>query len=158
MLIPPPCARWKPRHPPNDRYIPMIGRIYLISIYEFHLYLFCSNETNLFNVKNVCYFCIITFSNSAMCGKMKYGKGDPTKRRGAWVFGGIQRGEGGRAFMKVCPNNKRTKEALWPIIEENIAKETAIYSDGLASYRKLYEIGYIHRWGCKIKIRRETFI
>ena len=50
---------------------------------------------------------------------MKYGKGDPTKRRGAWVFGGIQRGEGGAAFMAVCTDNKRTKEALWPIIEEN---------------------------------------
>lgn len=77
---------------------------------------------------------------------MKYGKGDPTKRRGAWVFGGIERGEGGRAFMKVCPDNKRTKVALWPIIEENIAKGSAIYSDGLLTYRKLHEIGYTHRW------------
>ena len=81
-----------------------------------------------------------------MCGKMKYGKGDPTKRRGAWVFGGIQRGEGGSAFMAVCPNNKRTKEALWPIIEENIAKDTLIFSDGLQSYKKLHEIGYTHKW------------
>ena len=64
---------------------------------------------------------------------MKYGKGDPTKRRGAWVFGGIQRGEGGAAFMAVCPNNKRTKEALWPIIEEN----TMIFSDGLQSHKKI---------------------
>ena len=73
---------------------------------------------------------------------MKYGKGDPTKRRGAWVFGGIQRGEGGAAFMAVCPNNKRTKEALWPIIEEN----TMIFSDGLQSHKKLNEIGYTHKW------------
>ena len=69
---------------------------------------------------------------------MKYGKGDPTKQRGAWVFGGIQRGEGCAAFMAVCPNNKRTKEALWPIIEEN----TIIFSDGLQSHKKLNEIGY----------------
>ena len=88
---------------------------------------------------------ILIFCNSIMCGKMKYGKGDPTKRRGSWVFGGIERGEGGRAFMSVCPNNQRTKVALWPIIEENIEKGTAIYSDGLATYRKLHEIGYTHR-------------
>ena len=33
--------------------------------------------------------------DETMCGKLKYGKGDPTKRRGAWVFGGIERGDGG---------------------------------------------------------------
>ena len=77
---------------------------------------------------------------------MKYGKGDPTKRRGAWVFGGIQRGEGGAAFMAVCTDNKRTKEALWPIIEENIAKDTMIFSDGLQSHKKLNKIGYTHKW------------
>ena len=91
--------------------------------------------------------------DETMCGKLKYGKGDPTKRRGAWVFGGIERGEGGRAFMSVCPNNQRTKDALWPIIEENIAKESAIYSDGLATYRKLHEIGYTHRWAYNVKVK-----
>ena len=48
--------------------------------------------------------------------------------------------------MAVCPNNKRTKEALWPIIEENIAKDTMIFSDGLQSHKKLNEIGYTHMW------------
>ena len=44
--------------------------------------------------------------------------------------------------MAVCPNNKRTKEALWPIIEEN----TMIFSDGLQSHKKLNEIGYTHKY------------
>ena len=59
----------------------------------------------------------------------------------------------GRAFMGVCSNNQRTKDALWPIIEENIAKGSAIYSDGLATYRKLHEIGYTHRWAYNVKVK-----
>ena len=50
------------------------------------------------------------------------------------------------AFMAVCPGNKRTKETLWPIIEENIAKGSIIHSDGWKAYRKLPEVGYAHRW------------
>ena len=46
--------------------------------------------------------------------------------------------------MAVCTDNKRTKEALWPIIEENIAKDTMIFSVGL--HKKLNEIGYNHKW------------
>lgn len=53
-----------------------------------------------------------------MCGKMKYGKGDGRKRRGQWIFGGVSR-TSGRFFMGPCPDNKRTRKALWPIIQVN---------------------------------------
>ena len=58
-----------------------------------------------------------------MCGKCKFGKGDRSKRRGTWIFGGIMRNNGnqeGFAFAEICPHNKRTKKVLWPIIQENL--------------------------------------
>ena len=83
--------------------------------------------------------------DETLCGKLKFGKGDPTKRRRCWVFGGIIRATG-MAFMSVCPQNKRTKKALWPIILENVLLGTTIYSDGWRAYRKLPTVGYPHRW------------
>ncbi len=64
--------------------------------------------------------------DESMFGKMKYGRGDGRKRRKTWVFGGVDRSLG-RAFLSVCPNNKRTKKALWPIIQANISLGTTIY-------------------------------
>ena len=99
------------------------------------------------------YICVQDYKNNksklggigeTMCGKLKFGKGDPTKRRRGWVFGGIIRSTG-FAFMSVCPQNKRTKKALWPIIQENVTVGTTIYSDGWKAYRKLPTIGYPHR-------------
>ena len=52
----------------------------------------------------------------------------------------------GFAFLSVCAQNKRTKKALWPIIQENVTIGTTIYSDGWRAYRKLPTIGYPHRW------------
>ena len=54
-----------------------------------------------------------------MCGKLKYGKGDGRKRRRQWIFGGVSR-TSGRFFMSLCPENKRTRKALWPIIQVDI--------------------------------------
>ena len=70
-----------------------------------------------------------------LCGKLKFGRGDPTKRRRTWVFGGVSRATG-QAFAVICPNNKRTKAALYPIIKANIAPQSTIYSDGWRAYRK----------------------
>ena len=81
----------------------------------------------------------------SMFGKMKYGKGNPTKRRRTWVFGGKCR-ETGRVFVKICPFNKRTKKALWPIIQENVMTDTMLFTDGWRAYRKLPTLGYQHRW------------
>ena len=83
--------------------------------------------------------------DETMCGKMKFGKGDPRKRRRQWVFGGVMR-KSRQAFMVACPNNKRTKRVLWPIIQANIHYGTTIYSDGWRAYRKLPHLGYPHRW------------
>ena len=76
-----------------------------------------------------------------MCGKMKFGKGDPRKRRRQWVFGGVMR-KSRQAFMVACPNNKRTKRVLWPIIQANIHYGTTIYSAGWRTYRK--PLSYTH--------------
>ena len=87
--------------------------------------------------------------DESMFGKLKFGKGDKSKRRGQWVFGGIMRNDGdeeGLAFAQICENNKRTKKVLWPIIQENLEVGTIIYSDGWRAYRKLPTIGFPHRW------------
>ena len=81
----------------------------------FHLYMYI----HIHFVYFIPSYCIHT--NTGMCGKMKYGKGDGRKRRGQWIFGGISR-TSGRFFMGPCPDNKRTRKALWPIIQVNILK------------------------------------
>ena len=83
--------------------------------------------------------------DESLCGKLKFGRGDPTKRRRTWVFGGVSRATG-QAFAEVCPNNKRTKAALYPIIQANIVSGTMIYSDGWRAYRKIPTLGYRHKW------------
>ena len=83
--------------------------------------------------------------DESLFGKKKYGKGDGSKRRQRWVFGGIMR-ETSEVFMKICPGNKRTKKVLWPLLQSNVTQGTTVYSDGWKAYRKLPTIGYPHRW------------
>ena len=83
--------------------------------------------------------------DETMCGKMKYGKGDPTKRRGQWLFGGKSRSTG-LFFMALCPKNKRTRKALWPIVQAYVKQGTMLHTDGWRAYRRLPELGYLHRW------------
>ena len=83
--------------------------------------------------------------DESMFGKLKYGRGDPTVRRRTWVFGGVDR-RTGRAYLRVCPQNKRTKKALWPIILAHTIPGTTIYSDGWRAYRKLPTLGFQHKW------------
>ena len=83
--------------------------------------------------------------DESLFGKPKYSKGDFSKRRRKWVFGGIDR-RTRRAFIRVCPKNKRTKKALWPLIQRHILPQTTIFSDGWRSYRKLPSLGYKHEW------------
>ena len=64
-----------------------------------------------------------------MCGKCKYGLGDSRKRRQQWIFGGVSRNTG-RMFLSLCPENKRTKKALWPIVQAFVAPLTMLYTDG----------------------------
>ena len=83
--------------------------------------------------------------DESMFGKLKYGRGDPTVRRRTWVFGGVDR-RTGRSYLRVCPQNKRTKKALWPIILAHTTPGTMIYSDGWRAYRKLPTLGFQHKW------------
>ena len=83
--------------------------------------------------------------DETMCGKNKYGKGDRRPRRRQWVFGGVSRLTG-RCFMRACPDNKRTKKALWPIVQAHVLLGTDLITDGWRAYRRLPEIGYPHRW------------
>ena len=80
-----------------------------------------------------------------MCGKCKYGLGDSRKRRQQWIFGGVSRNTG-RMFLSLCPENKRTKKALWPIVQAFVAPLTMLYTDGWRAYRRLPELGYSHKW------------
>ena len=52
----------------------------------------------------------------------------------------------GRLFMSLCPDNKRTRKALWPLIQANVAPKTMLHTDGWRAYRRLPELGYGHRW------------
>ena len=83
--------------------------------------------------------------DESVFGKMKFGKGNPAKPRRKWVFGGKCR-ETGRVFVAVCPNNKRTKKALWPIIMKNVKIGSMLFTDGWRAYRKLPVLGFRHRW------------
>ena len=83
--------------------------------------------------------------DESLCGKLKFGRGDPSKRRRTWVFGGVSRNTG-KAFAIVCPKNKRTKTALFPILQAKIKAKTMIFSDGWRPYRKIPTLGFRHRW------------
>ena len=83
--------------------------------------------------------------DETMCGKMKYGKGDPRTRRRQWLFGGKSRNSG-RTFMALCPENKRTRKALWPIVQAFVEPGTTLHTDGWRAYRRLPELNYLHRW------------
>ena len=52
----------------------------------------------------------------------------------------------GRLFICLCPDNKRTKKALWPIVQANVASATMLFTDGWRAYRRLPELGYGHKW------------
>ena len=43
-------------------------------------------------------------------------------------------------------DNKRTRKALCPIIQANVAPATMLFTDRWRVYRRLPELGYGHRW------------
>ena len=88
--------------------------------------------------------------DESMFGKLKYGRGDGRVRRRAWVFGMVCR-ETNQHVLWLCPRDKggkfkRTKPALWPIIQAFVKPGSMIYSDGFRGYRKLAHLGYEHKW------------
>ena len=48
--------------------------------------------------------------------------------------------------MELCPENKRTRKALWPIVQAWVEPGTTLHTDGWRAYRRLPELGYVHRW------------
>ncbi|KAF8384232.1 hypothetical protein PRIPAC_73374, partial [Pristionchus pacificus] len=61
-----------------------------------------------------------------------------------WIFGGQERGDKTKMFC--CIVEKRDKETLLPLIEENIAPGSRIISDGWKSYFDIGQLpsGYHH--------------
>ena len=73
---------------------------------------------------------VILEGDESMFGKMKYGKGNGSRRRRAWGFG-MKCRDTKRVFLRVCPRDsagkyKRTKAALWPIILANVHEGTTV--------------------------------
>lgn len=57
------------------------------------------------------------------------------------VFGMLER----NGMIKSVVVSRRGQKSLFPIIEESVMKESMIYSDDYAPYRKLPSFGYSHR-------------
>ena len=77
--------------------------------------------------------------------RMKHHRG--RARAEEWVLGGVER-ESGRCFIVPCPNGKRTKAVLLPIIQRWVLPGTTIYTDGWKAYQSIPAItgGYSHSW------------
>jgi transposase-like protein len=76
--------------------------------------------------------------DETMVGGVRKGKRGRAAEGKTIVFGMLERD--GEVMVKVIPNVKRA--TLHPIIEANVAKETSIHADELASYNGLDKKGY----------------
>jgi hypothetical protein len=86
--------------------------------------------------------------------KQKHHRGKPKKGASQWVFGGIERGDGGLMFAFRVPDRK--KVTLYPLIRKHILPGTTIISDDWPAYRKLGKqlgkpLGYKHYIICHKK-------
>jgi len=75
-------------------------------------------------------------------GKRKYHRGK--RVNGTWYFGMIQQ-DTKELRILACAENKRDESTLLPMIQENIAIGTTIWSDKWAAYSKLPKHGYQHQ-------------
>ncbi|RLU22757.1 hypothetical protein DMN91_005035 [Ooceraea biroi] len=78
--------------------------------------------------------------------EMKFGKRKYQKDRlveGTWIFGAIQV-DTGELRLEICPENRRTSEALFPLIKKHILPGTIIHSDCWRAYDCLKDHGYNH--------------
>ena len=83
--------------------------------------------------------------DESMFEKRRYHRGRILGRRMLWVLGGICR-ETKEVFLAICPDNKRDKATLLPIIKENVEVGTRIITDGWKAYRTLGEEGFVWDW------------
>ncbi|KAH7818350.1 putative Uncharacterized transposase-like protein [Monocercomonoides exilis] len=85
--------------------------------------------------------------DEAVWRKRKFGRG--RRKDHVWIFGGVERLEGGGAgkrFMTIVPN--RTKKTLIPLIQRFIMPGTTVVSDEWKAYTSLEELGYQHLTVC----------
>ena len=64
--------------------------------------------------------------DEAKFGKRKYSRGRMVE--GTWILGGIER-ETNNCFLVTCPENKRSKATLVPIIKSHVRPGTTIITD-----------------------------
>lgn len=83
---------------------------------------------------------IVEIDESYFGKKRKYNRGKATPKP-VWVFGCVDR-KTGTLLLKCVPNRK--KETLLPILDEHVSRESTIFHDDFATYRKLDEFGFCH--------------
>ncbi len=62
---------------------------------------------------------------------------------GQWIFGGICR-ETKEIFLVPCPNNKRDRATLEPLIKKHIKAGSTVIRDCWKAYDRLGSAGYNH--------------
>ena len=75
------------------------------------------------------------------CGRDRYSYGRMVE--GAWILGGIQRGNN-HCFLTPCPGNLRDEPTLLRLILQLVMPGTTIITDGWKSYNNLNRHGYVH--------------
>jgi transposase-like protein len=84
---------------------------------------------------------IIVEVDESLFGKRKYNRGRIVN--GVWVFGGIERTNEKRCFMKVVEN--RSAETLHELISRHIAPGSIVHTDLWRGYIGIEELNVIHR-------------
>jgi hypothetical protein len=67
--------------------------------------------------------------------KQKHHRGKPKMGASQWIFGGIERGEGGLMFAFRVPDRKM--KTLYPLICKHVAKNSTIIHDDWPAYRSI---------------------
>jgi transposase len=82
---------------------------------------------------------VIEIDESLFGKKRKYNRGSGNQK--IWVFGCIEKSTR-NAFVQIV--ERRDRETLMPLITQNVAKGSTIYSDQWAAYFTLKDEGYTH--------------
>ena len=85
---------------------------------------------------------VVEIDESLFGKKRKYNRGSGNQK--TWVFGATEKGTR-NCVMQIV--ERRDRDKLLPIIKNNIARGTTIYSDQWAAYCSLPEEGYQHDTG-----------
>lgn len=80
--------------------------------------------------------------DETLIGHRKFNRGREV--HGKWLLGMIERKTGNVRFA-MCPDNKRDKETLLQLIEENVEKKTTIITDMWKGYSNIEAEGFRHK-------------